>query len=477
MKDVESKLSEIVSFLEEVARTDTIYRDVYLRRARELLGSAFPEREYRRLQSDREASDDLLRQIRSAVTHRAWSRVQGLIEQVRARKDLLDGRRTMLQLGTNLYDPCQVPLAPFSPALPGVTKRSPGELAELKAHVVTALSSLERHDPGNRNFYAGRRSCFEALVLPSADRDEMSTALDANALETDAVRALDHGDLNRLERLARQILTTRAELPRTVGCPPRGTEGDLAQPFSRDVEQRARKIGLRSVAVDLDAECGEYLRCCCVWQPAFPAQPLGLERRVSHDCTCGHPCPPGITASLKDTLDLLIVHPFINSAGERYLPCFTVETVLVEDFPEDDPRPGGTELLRLLGLTRRIAVSRAEVENALLRRGPDIVENILGLEPLDFRMVCIPFDVYSRLATTFGWGLQPRWTHFDGYQIWKADRLRALVGGDVRYGGRHHICSIGVDDDRENVVARLAVVHRRRFVLAASGALDPGDHA
>ena len=71
----------------------------------------------------------------------------------------------------------------------------------------------------------------------------------------------------------------------------------------------------------------------------------------------------------------------------------------------------------------------------------------------------------SRLAPVFEWGRQPRWTHFDGYQVWKEGRLRALVGGDARYGGRHNICSIGVDDEGDEVLAHFAVVHRDRFVL------------
>ena len=82
----------------------------------------------------------------------------------------------------------------------------------------------------------------------------------------------------------------------------------------------------------------------------------------------------------------------------------------------------------------------------------------------DFRM-----NAFSepRKSTGTSWASRqpPRWTHFDGYQIWKAGRLRALVGGDARYGGRHHICSIGCDDEREEVIVRLAVVQRERFVV------------
>ena len=80
------------------------------------------------------------------------------------------------------------------------------------------------------------------------------------------------------------------------------------------------------------------------------------------------------------------------------------------------------------------------------------------------RLACVPFDVYARLAPRRGWGQQPLWTHFDGYQVWKEGRLRALVGGDMRFGGAHDLCSIGREDARENVVTRLAVVRRARLM-------------
>jgi hypothetical protein len=65
---------------------------------------------------------------------------------------------------------------------------------------------------------------------------------------------------------------------------------------------------------------------------------------------------------------------------------------------------------------------------------------------------------------------QPLWTHFDGYQVWKEGRLRALVGGNVRFGGAHDLCSIGREEAREKVLTRLAVIRRERFLpgLAAS---------
>jgi hypothetical protein len=42
--------------------------------------------------------------------------------------------------------------------------------------------------------------------------------------------------------------------------------------------------------------------------------------------------------------------------------------------------------------------------------------------------------------------------------------LRALVGGDVRYGGPDDLCSVGCEYDSEHLTARLALVRRELFV-------------
>jgi hypothetical protein len=166
---------------------------------------------------------------------------------------------------------------------------------------------------------------------------------------------------------------------------------------------------------------------------------------------------------LKSTLDLLMLHPFINSAGVRYLPGFVSEVVLVEDFSEEEESAPVSELLIALGLPRRSALSRLEIEQALLQRGAQIVRSELHLDPQEFRLAYIPFDIYSRLAETRGWGRKKLWTHFDGFQIWKPAKLRALVGGDIQFGGKYDLCSISRADENDRVIARFAVLRRERF--------------
>ncbi len=73
----------------------------------------------------------------------------------------------------------------------------------------------------------------------------------------------------------------------------------------------------------------------------------------------------------------------------------------------------------------------------------------------------MPPDVFARVGRERGWGNREQWTHYDGYQVASGGHLRALVGGNARYGGLLDLCSISRDDGRENTVARFAVIRSR----------------
>jgi hypothetical protein len=176
--------------------------------------------------------------------------------------------------------------------------------------------------------------------------------------------------------------------------------------FSEKTLSAARRFKLVPARVESSREFGDYLQCCCAWQAKIPDRPLIEAEKRIEGCTCGHPCPPSMSEPLKETLDLLMLHPFINSAGVRYLPRFAPEQILVEDFPEEEKYASVSELLVALGLPRRTGLSRMEIDQVLLQRGTQIVKSELGLDPQEFRLACIPFDLYGRLAETRGWGRQ-----------------------------------------------------------------------
>jgi hypothetical protein len=154
----------------------------------------------------------------------------------------------------------------------------------------------------------------------------------------------------------------------------------------------------------------------------------------------------------------------VYSGGARFLPRFGVETVLVEDFPEDTGPPTDGKLLHALGLAKRRGLARVEIDDRLLERGNEIVAQQLGLDPREFRLVCVPQDVYARYGRDHGWGKRHQWTHFDGYQVLRDGALRALAGGDVRYGGLNDLVSIELTDQRDSVIVRFAVIRRARHV-------------
>jgi hypothetical protein len=171
-----------------------------------------------------------------------------------------------------------------------------------------------------------------------------------------------------------------------------------------------------------------------------------------------------VTEELRVLAGQFIQQIFINSGGARYLPPVYAETILIEDFAENEAADAPSKLLAALGLPMRHGRARREIETALMSFENQILEERLGLDPLEFRLICIPYDLYMRLGRDRGWGQWPHWTHFDGYQVMVGNRLRALVGGDGRFGGISDLVSISPSDAREGVYARFAVVRRARMV-------------
>ena len=63
-----AKTNDAVPHLIEAATADTIYRDVYLRRARDLFSPTLDEPGYRAIESMQKEVDEVVRHTRSAVS-------------------------------------------------------------------------------------------------------------------------------------------------------------------------------------------------------------------------------------------------------------------------------------------------------------------------------------------------------------------------------------------------------------------------
>ena len=245
---------------------------------------------------------------------------------------------------------------------------------------------------------------------------------------------------------------------------------EIQKPFDGGAVEKARALGLAQVEIkpqssEVAKSIAEFVRQH-QWRTTAAAAEIAREGAVRlNELMRELEVPPEIAEPASTVILMFAINPFVNSAGVRYVVHFGAEYVLVEDFPETSEPPAEGDLLKALELPRRRALARLEIEHALRDRGPVVLQERLGLDPKEYRLVCLPYDVYLRAGRDLGWGQQQWWTHVDGYQLGRGTRLRALVAGDVRHGGLYDLSAIGGDDGREAVVARFAVVRRARMTI------------
>jgi hypothetical protein len=455
---------DVVGRLVSVMRLDPVYRDLYLRRARSLLEGACSGAELERLRGLEHGLEHAEQETRRAVLAGDWPRVKQLAGGIASTREVLDAKRTEMELAAAVYDPGEVPLDPFSPGLASLVPGHPEPVALLAA-VREKLGALERSDREGAALYASRRRWFEAFEIGPPTATRMAPAVDAAQAEVEALEDLRRGRFDELGRLAQRMLAHPAAAPgaRDAWTGQDGAGARLAEPFPGSAVARGRELGLAPALLPAEPAVGEYLRRVA-WTPAFAQAELLQDGAARVEAALADPVLRNFREPARETLALFALHPYLNSGGARYLPRPIEETVLVEDFPEADGSAPPSRLLDVLGLDRRRGLARIEIERALMARAPEVLERDLGLDPTQYQVVCVPSDVYNRAGAERGWGGSPLWTHFDGYQLMRSGHLRALVGGDVRYGGRADLVSIARDDARDKVILRLAVVRRERLL-------------
>jgi hypothetical protein len=480
----EKESFRVVGLLLRAADGDTVFRDLYLQRAAARLAEVIPEREYRTLNGSQARIDVLLRQVQAEVRGQNWERVKDLSGQVERLRESLRQKGEALALAGSVYDADDVRVDPFSSGLAGFALQ-PGETpANLRQALVAALRDLAKADPPWADHYAERQRYFEQKVLPSEESSgekKPPSKADVSELRVQAQLAAERGDAATLQRLADQITQASAKAPeeKTARSAERrpdpsgfATTAVSTEPFPAECLDRAATLGFEQVCTKARfAGSWEALTDFLArhaWQPGLAAQDVAREGAVHlRDRLSGVDLPAELKGPMVEMAALFALHPFVNSGGVRYFGVEPGEYVLLETFPENAEPPADAEILSLLGLERRRGLARVEIEEALRRRGATLLQERLGLEPREFRIVCAPFDVYSRVGVDLGWGGQPQWTHVDGYAVGRGGRLGALAAGHVRYGGLQDLVILGRTDQRDNVVARFAVVRRARFLAAA----------
>jgi hypothetical protein len=448
-----------VEQLQAVAKTDTVYADLYRRRARARLASILPVAEYDRLKRTTSEIAAALKESAAAVDDGDWPRVQRIAANASRMQQELDARKSELTFAEALYDHPQEALDPFSP---GLERAGAVDVAAALAQVRAGLAQLQEIDAEWADFYA-RRAAFFAKIMPEKG-DTGAAVKDPAQARREAMEALEHGDMDRLHELAASVTARSSDTdePRRQEASAEGAV-DLAIPFDASVAAKAKAFGLEVVRLDEVPHGAEIIRRHAL-TAAFFGRDATRDGVTRAKAVYEDPALQEFPAPARELVSQLAINLFVNSGGARYLPRLVAETLLLEGFPETDDPPVDSPLLKALGLERRKAVSRLEIDIALEERGIAVLEQELGLDPRAYKLVCIPCDVYVLVGRAREWGMRQLWTHFDGYQLTRNGRLRALVGGDVRYGGVHDLVSISRDDERDKVITRFAVVRRERLM-------------
>ena len=195
---------KVVDLLVQVANLDTVYRDLHLRRARQLLSPTLDEFAYRALGSAEKDIDDLTRRSRTAVLQRDWAQAAELSGQIEALRRQQTKMRGLAATGKEIYEADAVVFEPFSPGK-HLSSQARANQAELHTQVMSALTALAKLDSDAGAFYEKRRSYFAALEVQSAAAGKKDAKLDRGKTEQLAFEAAERGDTAALERIATEL--------------------------------------------------------------------------------------------------------------------------------------------------------------------------------------------------------------------------------------------------------------------------------
>src|SRR5262245_40651688 len=413
-----------VTRLVTAADGDTLYRDVYLRRAAEVLSPIITEASYAAALTSRDQLARMLAQARAAVANQDWTNVREVGGRAASLQRSLDSDKALHAVAEAVYAAPAVTLDPLSP---GLTSKRWSNATQARADVSAALVELAREDPSGRDLYTARQRALDALSVPGAAAapDAPKREVSSGSVEQQALAALERGDAAALQGLAESMLGRRAATQSSGQEGATAARGAIAvpevlgAPLPETCLPRAKALGLESVESMLGSGAVAREIADFIERHALGASPAVHDRaqdgvarlKVAAEEVA---IPPEVAAVFAETLSLFALHLYVNSAGVRYVPVPAPrEALLLEVHAEGDETM--TPLLRELGLKRRRGLARDDVEYQLQKHGAHVVGELLGLDPMAFRVVCVPPDVFIRAGRARSWGQRPEWTHFDGY--------------------------------------------------------------
>lgn len=456
----------IVGQLIEISKLDTLFRDLYIHRARALLATFFSVGSYLQLKENKAEIPWVEKQLRASVERNDWKRCTELTERLRELRKRTDAGSHFAKVAEEVYEGAgDVSIDPFSSGLNVFVSATNASLLGSRAEAINILRALERSDPEKREFYASRVSNFNRLKISTVATVTQEERVDAGQLQQVALSALDAGDLSKFDQvlasLAKEPKTKQKKQDETDLKPGEAAElgDDLLYTFTEQTLSAARELGLAPARTQSRRQFAYLMPHG--WQPSFRQDEI---RKWSKEKLSKLTYPSDTTNGAREAIEFFLLNPFITSAGTRYRVCLVAEDFLLEDFPEPDSREEiPSKLLSMLKLTSRWGLTRNEIENALLEHGLKILDE-LQLDAELFRLVVIPADLYTHLGPQRGWGQKEMWTHFDGYRVLEGGKLQALAGGDKRFGGTHDIVSFSNDYASGKIFTRFAVVQRKRLM-------------
>src|SRR5262249_48780772 len=155
----------VVELLVRAADGDTLFRDLYLLRARELLSPLYAESRYRSAAGEREEAERSLQQARVATARRDWERVRDLSARAAALQQGLKAAQELHTLAESVYGAPAVAADPFSP---GIGAPRGKDVRTLPGDPRDALERLKRAAAARTDLYTARQACVTAVRPPTA---------------------------------------------------------------------------------------------------------------------------------------------------------------------------------------------------------------------------------------------------------------------------------------------------------------------
>ncbi len=456
-KDRISLIKKII----DVADVDTVFRDIYIEHAKDLLSDTLTPDDYQDIIREKNMLARLPNSINEAMEKNDWEKVKELSIRMKDLHRWTENNQYMFDIGRKVYSSNFIYINPFSPGLHHEAGVSINDLPVIRKNIIKKLEDIIPADKSMNDFYIARKNYFSSIQVDKEGEDEFEN--DEVDLEELAKQALEHGDISRLEELSEQIIKLNKDSSRPSNNElSSGKESEAEQrlfDFPEKTLKKAEKLGLKLFRIESSPECASLCRHALSREFRFDRDAAWKKILQTDPLFKG-----GIPEVLRNLTEILSKHLFINSLGTRYFPDFVEEDVLVEDFPEEQSGDNSTSpFLELLGFEKRRGLSRLDIEHSLFIKGYRIVKDELGLDPAVFKLICIPSDIYIRLGETMEWGRHEIWTHFDGYGVFQHSMFNAMAGGDIRFGGIYDLVTIGREYESDHVIARFAVVQRKRM--------------